>query len=122
MELFQLISLLLSVETPPLSLSQASEDENVAEDAVEDNDEDENMDDVLEKLEKHDAEAKELLKEIMDLLSSIHRTWAASSLLMSHKLMFGSIIMQGCKYTNSAWGLGPIDGNNPICNFVKLQR
>ena len=74
MELFQLISLLLSVETPPLSLSQASEDENVAEDAVEDNDEDENMDDVLEKLEKHDAEAKELLKEIMDLLSSIHRT------------------------------------------------
>ena len=49
----------------------ASEDENVAEDAVEDNDEDENMDDVLEKLEKRDAEAKELLKEIMDLLSSI---------------------------------------------------
>ena len=38
----------------------ASEDENVAEDAVEDNDEDENMDDVLEKLEKRDAEAKEL--------------------------------------------------------------
>ena len=32
------------------------------------------MDDVLEKLEKRDAEAKELLKEIMDLLSSIHRT------------------------------------------------
>ena len=74
MELFKLISFLLSVETPPLSLSQASEDENVAEDAVEDNDEDENMDDVLEKLEKRDAEAKELLKEIMDLLSSIHRT------------------------------------------------
>ena len=60
MELFKLISFLLSVETPPLSLSQASEDENVAEDAVEDNDEDENMDDVLEKLEKRDAEAKEL--------------------------------------------------------------
>ena len=50
MELFKLISFLLSVETPPLSLSQASEDENVAEDAVEDND----------KLEKRDAEAKEL--------------------------------------------------------------
>ena len=47
MELFQLISFLLSVETPTLSLS---EDENVAEDAVEDND----------KLEKRDAEAKEL--------------------------------------------------------------
>ena len=57
MELFQLISFLLSVETPTLSLS---EDENVAEDAVEDNDEEENMDDVLEKLKKRDAEAKEL--------------------------------------------------------------
>ena len=41
------------------------------EDAVEDNDEDENVDDILEKLEKRDAEAKELLKEIMDILSSI---------------------------------------------------
>ena len=49
----------------------ASEDGNVAEDAVEDNDEDENVDDILEKLEKRDAEAKELLKEIMDILSSI---------------------------------------------------
>ena len=58
MELFQLISFLLSVETPTLSLSY---DENVDEDALEDND----------KLEKRDAEAKELLKEIMDLLSSI---------------------------------------------------
>ena len=57
MELFQLISFLLSVETPTLPLS---EDENVAEDAVEDNDEEENMDDVLEKLKKRDAEAKEL--------------------------------------------------------------
>jgi len=29
------------------------------------------MEDVLKKLEKRDAEAKEILKEIMDLLSSI---------------------------------------------------
>ena len=55
-----------SIVTVPVS-----EDENVAEDAVEDNDEDENVDDILEKLEKRDAEAKELLKEIMDILSSI---------------------------------------------------
>ena len=64
---------LISGDTPIVTVP-AFQDENVAEDAVEDNDEDENMDDVLEKLEKHDAEAKELLKEIMDLLSSIHRT------------------------------------------------
>ena len=32
------------------------------------------MDDILEKLEKRDVEAKELLKEIMDLQSSTRRT------------------------------------------------
>jgi len=55
----------------------ASEDENVAEDAVEDNYEDENVDDILEKLEKRDAEAKELLKEIMDILSSIQENMSS---------------------------------------------
>ena len=49
----------------------ASEDENVAEDVVEDSDEDEDMQDVLEKMKKLDTEVKELWKEIMDLLSSI---------------------------------------------------
>jgi len=58
---------LISGDTPIVTVP-ASEDENIAEYVVEDNDEDENMDDVLEKLEKRDAEAKELLKEIMDLL------------------------------------------------------
>jgi len=64
------ITPLISGDTPIITVP-ASEDENVAEDAVEDNDEDENVDDILEKLEKRDAEAKELLKEIMDILSSI---------------------------------------------------
>ena len=58
---------LISGDTPIVTVP-ASEDENIAEYVVEDNDDDENMDDVLEKLEKRDAEAKELLKEIMDLL------------------------------------------------------
>ena len=74
MELFKLISFLLSVETPPLSLSQASEDENVAEDAVEDNDEDENMDDILEKLEKRDAETKELQRRLWIFCPPSRRT------------------------------------------------
>ena len=49
----------------------ASEDENVVEDLGEDIDEDEEMQDILEKTEKLDTEVRELRKEIMDLLSSI---------------------------------------------------
>ena len=61
---------LVSGDTPSITVP-ASEDKNVAEDASEDNDEDENVDDILEQLIKHDAEAKELIKEIMDIISSI---------------------------------------------------
>ena len=50
----------------------ASEDENVVEDLGEDIDEDEEMQDILNKVEKLDTEDEELGKEIMDLLSSIH--------------------------------------------------
>jgi len=61
---------LVSGDTPTITVP-ASEDKNVAEDASEDNDEDENMDDILEQLIKRDAQAKELIKEIMDIISSI---------------------------------------------------
>ena len=94
-DLAPLVSGNVSIVTVP-----AWEDENVAEDAVEDNDEDENMDDILEKLEKCDAEAKELLKEIMDLLSSFPENIAPSSLLMSRKLMFGTQGRLGSKNTD----------------------
>ena len=53
----------------PIITVPASEDENVAEDVVEDSDEDEDMQDFLEKLEELDKEVKELQKEVMDLLS-----------------------------------------------------
>ena len=45
--------------------------ENVVEDAVEDNDEDKNVDDILEELEKRNVEADELLKKMMDIMSSL---------------------------------------------------
>ena len=45
--------------------------ENVVEDAVEDNDEDKNVDDILEELEKRNVEADELLKKMMDIISSL---------------------------------------------------
>ena len=64
------ITPLISENTLIVTVS-ASGDENVAEDVVEDSDEDEDMQDVLEKMEKLDTEVKELRKEIMDLLSSI---------------------------------------------------
>ena len=48
-----------------------SEDENVVEVLGEDGDEEDDMQDFLEKMEKFDTEVKELWKEIMDLLSSI---------------------------------------------------
>ena len=48
----------------------ASEDENVAED----NDEDENMDDILEKLEKRDAETKELQRRLWIFCPPSRRT------------------------------------------------
>jgi len=65
------ITPLISEDTPIITVP-ASEDENVAEDVVEDGEEDEDMQDILEKMEKLDTEVKELRKEIMDLLSSIH--------------------------------------------------
>ena len=49
----------------------ALEDENVVEDLGEDVDEDEEMQDILKKTEKLEAEVMELRKEIRDLLSSI---------------------------------------------------
>ena len=64
------ITPLISGDTPIITVP-ASEDEKVAEDVVEDGDEDEDMQDILEKMEKLDTEVKELRKEIMDLLSSI---------------------------------------------------
>ena len=56
----------------PIVTVPASEDEDIVEDVVEDIDEDEEMQDILDKAEKLDTEVKELRKEIMDLLSSIH--------------------------------------------------
>ena len=50
----------------------ASEDEDVAEELIqetENNDEDEKMDDILEKLESSNVEAEELLKEMRDIIS-----------------------------------------------------
>ena len=64
------ISPLVSGDAPIVTVP-ASEDENVVEDVVEDSDEDEEMQDILDKMEKLDTEVKELRKEIMDLLSSI---------------------------------------------------
>ena len=64
------ITPLVSGDTP-IAIVPVSEDENVAEDVVEDSDEDEDMQDVLEKMKKLDTEVKELRKEITDLLSSI---------------------------------------------------
>ena len=64
------ITPLVSGDTP-IAIVPVSEDENVAEDVVEDSDEDEDMQDVLEKMKKLDTEVKELRKEIMDLLFSI---------------------------------------------------
>ena len=61
---------LVSGDTPIVTVP-ASEDENVVEDLGEDGDEDDDMQDILEKMEKLDTEVKELRKEIMDLLSSI---------------------------------------------------
>ena len=64
------ISPLVSGDAPIVTVP-ASEDENVVEDVVEDSDEDEEMQDILDKMKKLDTEVKELRKEIMDLLSSI---------------------------------------------------
>ena len=64
------ISPLVSGDTPIVTVP-ASEDGNVVEDLGEDSDEDEDMQDFLEKMEKLYTEVKELRKEIMDLLSSI---------------------------------------------------
>ena len=80
----------------------ASEDENIVEDLGEDIDEDEEMQDILDKAEKLDTEVNELRKEIMDLLSSIHeeRTLTPISLLRSYKLMFGTQGRLGSKNTD----------------------
>ena len=60
---------LASGDVPTITVS-ASEDKNVAVDASEDDEADEEMRDILEKMESLDTENKELRKEIMDLLSS----------------------------------------------------
>ena len=61
------ITPLVSGDTPIVTVP-VSEDE--VEDLGEDGDEDDDMQDIQEKVEKLDTEVKELLKEIMDLLSS----------------------------------------------------
>ena len=61
---------LVSGDAPVVTVP-TSEDENVVEDLGEDIDEDEEMQDILEKTEKLETEVRELWKEIMDLLSSI---------------------------------------------------
>ena len=61
---------LVSGDAPVVTVP-TSEDENVVEDLGEDIDEDEEMQDILEKTERLDTEVRELRKEIMDLLSSI---------------------------------------------------
>ena len=53
------ISPLVSGDAPIVTVP-ASEDENVVEDVVEDSDEDEEMQDILDKMEKLDTEVKEL--------------------------------------------------------------
>ena len=62
--------LLLSGNAPVVTVP-TSEDDNVVEDLGEDIDEDEEMQDILEKSEKLETEVRELQREIMDLLSSI---------------------------------------------------
>ena len=64
------ITPLVSGDTPIVTVP-ASEDKNVVEDLGEDVDKDDDMQDILERMEKLDTEVKELWKEIMDLLSSI---------------------------------------------------
>ena len=61
---------LVSGDVPTIT-TPASEDKKVAEDVSEDDDEEEYVDDILEQLIKRDAEAKVLIKEIMDIISSI---------------------------------------------------
>ena len=63
------ITPLVSGDTPMVTVP-TSEDENVVEDLGQDGDEDDDMQDILEKMEKLDTEVKELRKKIMDLLSS----------------------------------------------------
>ena len=63
---------LISGDTPIITVP-ASEDQNVAEDASEDDEddeEDEELRDIVEKLESLDKEVEELRKEAMELLSS----------------------------------------------------
>ena len=62
--------LLLSGNAPVVTVP-TSEDDNVVEDLGEDIDEDEEMQDILEKSEKLETKVRELQREIMDLLSSI---------------------------------------------------
>ena len=54
----------------PIITVPTSEDRNVAEDTSEDDEADEEVRDILEKIDRLDAENKELRKGIMDLLSS----------------------------------------------------
>ena len=61
---------LVSGDAPVVTVP-TSEDENVVEDLGEDIDEDEEMQDILEKTEKLETEVRELWKDIRDLLSSI---------------------------------------------------
>ena len=61
---------LVSGDTPIITVP-TSEDEKAVVDLGEDGDEDEDIQDFLEKTEKLETEVKELRKEIMDLLSSI---------------------------------------------------
>ncbi len=62
--------MLLSGNAPVVTVP-TSEDDNVVEDLGEDIDEDEEMQDILEKSEKLETKVRELQREIMDLLSSI---------------------------------------------------
>ena len=73
---------LVSGNTPIITVP-ASEDENVAEDVVEDSDEDEDMQDVLEEMEKLDKEVKELGRRFRIQCPLLLRTLDPISLLLS---------------------------------------
>ena len=63
------ITPLVSGDVPAITVP-ASEDRNVAEDVSEDDEADEEIRDIMEKIDRLDAENKELRKDIMDLISS----------------------------------------------------
>ena len=93
------ITPLVSGDTPIVTVP-ASDNENIVEDLGEDGDEDDDMQDFLEKMEKLDTEVKDLRKEMWISCPPSRRTLAPSSLLLSHKLRFGTQRRLGSKNTD----------------------